>query len=154
MSEQWVGITVAGEKLVMVHAEVPDTGPLTIITDRTIELAKNDRPKGYATVHKQVSDYLAEKRIVRVVIKESALSLSGMKKSHLLSAELRGVVLCACAAVCTTTQLAKAKVSRTFGERRADEYLTDTDFWDGAVDGDLRIGSREAVLNMLAARGK
>lgn len=154
MTENWVGITVAGEKLVIVHAEVPDTGPLTIVIDRTIELAKGDRAKGYVTIHKQVADYLAEKKIGRAVIKESALSLSGTKKSHLLSAELRGVVMCACASVCMTTQVSKAKVSKTFGDRKADEYLSDNSFWDDSIEGQLRVGSREAVLNILAARSK
>lgn len=154
MAERWLGITVSGERLIVVDAEVPAVGPLTIIADQHIDLPKGDRAKAYGTIHRQVVDYVTEKKIARVIIKESALSLGGMKKGHLLSAELRGVVMCACASVCPTTQVSKASVSRNFGERKSDDYIGDDDFWTAEVGGKLRAGSREAVLYMIAVRGK
>jgi hypothetical protein len=57
------------------------------------------------------------------------------------------------ATVTKTSCLAKAQVSRNFGERKADEYLKDDGFWKKAViGGKLRSGSREAALVILAAR--
>jgi hypothetical protein len=155
MSKRWLGVTVSGEKLTVVDAEVPDSGPIIINADLTIELPKGDRASAYNTIHRRLVDYATEKKIDKVFVKESALSLGGMKKGHLLSAELRGVALCAFASVCPTKTTAKASVSRNFGERKADEYIDDGDFWDGQISGStLRIGSREAALYMLAARGK
>jgi hypothetical protein len=50
--------------------------------------------------------------------------------------------------------LAKNLVSRKFGERKVDEYIKDVVFWDTNMTGDLRAGSREAAMMLLAARGK
>jgi hypothetical protein len=72
---------------------------------------------------------------------------------HLDAAELRGVVMCA-ATVSTVQCLAKNLVSRKFGERKVDEYIKDGGFWDTNMTGDLRAGSREAAMMLLAARGK
>lgn len=154
MSSRWIGATVSGEKLVMVDAEVPESGPVVIVADLTVDLPNGDRSAAYCTVYKRLVDYATEKKIDRVFIKESALSLGGTKKGHLLSAELRGVAMAAFASVCPTKTISKASVSRNFGERKTDEYLNDSDFWDGQVSGKLRTGSREAVMYMLAARKK
>ncbi len=83
----------------------------------------------------------------------SALSLAGTKKAHLDAAEFRGVVLCAAASATKVITLAKATISKGFGERKADEYLVDDAFWNESVAGaPLRNGSREAALLILAAR--
>jgi hypothetical protein len=88
-----------------------------------------------------------------LTIKASALSQKGAKKGHLYAAELRGAVMCALAGVTKTECRAKAHVSRTFGERKADEYIKDDDFWSKEVTGqELRVGSREAALVLLATR--
>ncbi|MER9494144.1 hypothetical protein NKI86_20205 [Mesorhizobium sp. M0320] len=153
MSERWLGVTVSGEKLIIVDAEVPATGPLTIVSDQTIALPNGDRSKAYGTIYQRLVDYATDNSIKKVVIKESALSLGGTKKGHLLSAELRGVAMCAFGSVCNTKTMAKARVSKTFGDRKTDEYLADDSFWQAETNGKpLRIGSREAVIYMLAAR--
>ncbi len=47
----------------------------------------------------------------------------------------------------------KASISKTFGERSVDEYVADGEFWKKEVTGiNLRIGSREAAMILLAAR--
>jgi hypothetical protein len=85
-------------------------------------------------------------------VKESAVNRGGTTKGHLESAEVRGVVISAASTIAPTEVIAKASVSRTFGSRKADEYLHDNEFWRDQVSGSLRIGSREAVLILLAAR--
>jgi hypothetical protein len=52
---------------------------------------------------------------------------------HLEAAELRGVVLAALATATKTVTIQKAKISKTFGKRKADEYLKDDSFWSGEV---------------------
>jgi hypothetical protein len=104
-------------------------------------------------MHQHVAGYAQENGIARAIIKASALSQRGIKKGHLEACELRGVVMSALAGVTTTECRSKAHVSRTYGKRKADEYLADDDFWAAKVTGNnLRSGSREAALVILAAR--
>ncbi len=73
--------------------------------------------------------------------------------AHLEAAELRGVVIAACATTAATDTVAKATISRTFGKRRVDDYIADDDFWTKEVGGiALRRGSWEAAMVLLAAR--
>jgi len=153
MPERWIGIVVGSDKVTVVDAEVPKSGPLVIQGDHSWPLQKGGRAAGYSVVHQQVTDYCQENQIARAVIKASALSLRGTKKAHLEAAELRGVVISAAATITETELLSKAVVSRTFGRRSADEYLEDDEFWRREVSGGrLRGGSREAALMLLAAR--
>lgn len=155
MTERWLGITVSGDDFIVVDAEVPASGPLTILADQTFAVPKGNRASAYRTVYQQMADYVAERGIAKAIVKESAISLRGTKKAHLLSAELRGVVMCACAAGCETTTASKAHVSRYFGERKSDDYVADDEFWPDQTSGKpLRKGSRETVLYMLAERSK
>ena len=71
----------------------------------------------------------------------------------LKSAELRGVVISAAASVCEVKQLAKGVVSKTYGDRKVDEYLADDAFWNAqTTGGNLRRMSREAAMYVIAAR--
>jgi hypothetical protein len=104
-------------------------------------------------MHQQVADYAKENGIKRGVIKASALSQSKTKKAHLEAAELRGVVMCALASATTAKCRAKAHMSKTFGERKVDEYVQDDGFWKERTEGKgLRKGSREAAMVILAER--
>ncbi|WP_258117769.1 hypothetical protein [Mesorhizobium onobrychidis] len=137
----------------MVDVDVPDEdGPIIINADVTVRLPKGSRPAGYASVAQEISDYAREKGISRAVVKGSAVSQQGRPTlAHLESAELRGVVLSALSSVCDTETVTKASISRTFGERKADDYIADNDFWDERFDGnELRSGSREAAFCILA----
>lgn len=149
---RWVGMVVSGAGIAMVDAEVPDEGPIVMENDQTIKLPTGRRERAYALVHQQCVNYLREHEIERVVIMASAASRAGGGVAHLESAELRGVVTAAAASVCPTEHSKKALISRTFGERKSDEYLADEGFWDENVDGDVRVGSRMAALLLLAAR--
>jgi len=154
MPERWIGIVVSGSTVVVVDAEVPKSGPLVIQADSTWSLQSGDRASAYTVMHQQASDYIRENQIAKAVIKSSALSTGGTKKAHLEAAELRGVVMCAAASSTDTELLAKGHMSRTFGSRKVDEYVKDSKFWSAEVSGEkLRIGSREAALLLLAARG-
>lgn len=154
MSNRQLGLVVSGDKVVAVDAEVPDTGPLEIRADLSWPLQSGDRATAYSTMYKQVSQYVSEEKIEAVIVKESAVSLGGTKKAHLESAELRGVVIAAAAAFTDVLTIPKARISKTFGNRKVDEYVKDDSFWQNHVKGKLRGGSREAALLLLAHRGK
>lgn len=65
------------------------------------------------------------------------------------------MVAAAAAEFAPTQFVAKATISRTFGARKADDYVADDSFWSGRLDGkELRAGSREAALLILSAGGK
>jgi hypothetical protein len=68
------------------------------------------------------------------------------------AAELRGVIMGALANATAVQCLLKAHISKHFGERKVDQYLKDKEFWASETKGQLRAGSREAALLILAAR--
>ena len=153
MSERWLGVVVSGDKVTAVDVEVPnDDGPMVLQADHSWPLQKGDRISAYVVMSQQVSNYATENDIQRAIVKESAVSLGGTKKTHLLSAELRGLVITALASVTSVECKSKATISRTFGERTVDEYVADNKFWQEHINGDLRAGSREAAMVLLAAR--
>jgi hypothetical protein len=157
MTVRSLGVVASGDKVVMVDAEVPDNGMITILSDASIKLQKGDKAEAYCLMHQRISDYVREKKIAKAVIKSSAVSLAGKPKlAHFASAELRGVAISALRHGGADVEiLAKAKVSRNYGKRKADEYIKDDDFWDKQVTGEeLRGGSREAALLLIASRGK
>jgi hypothetical protein len=155
MTERRVGLTVSGEKVVVVDARVPEDGPIVLLADHTWSLQKGGREDAYHVIYQQVANYLREHEIIRVVLKASAVNVRGsMKLAHLESAEVRGVVIAAARSVCPVRSIAKATISRRFGERKVDEYIKDDAFWRDNTEGvDLRAGSREAALLLIADRG-
>ena len=155
MTDRWVGIVASGDKVTMVDAEVPATGPLVVQMDQTLKLQAGDRPSAYDTLYNSLTNYFREQKIAKVFVKASAVSKGSVSLAHLSSAEVRGVVMAAAASVCDAQPLAKAAISKGFGKRKVDEYLDDAQFWKDNVDGkDLRAGSREAAILLIAARGK
>ena len=71
------------------------------------------------------------------------------------SAEVRGVIIAAAASVCEVKVLSKSLISRTYGERKVDEYLEDDAFWrEQTQGGTLRKMSREAAMLVIAARNR
>ncbi|MBP0615762.1 hypothetical protein [Jiella mangrovi] len=154
MAERHVGIVASGEKITIVDLEVPDDGPATLNLDDNWKLQEDDREGAYATLFAQLTNYLREHGIQKVVVKASDSS-KGMGLSHLKSAEVRGVVIAAASTVCPTKAVAKSVLSRTFGERKVDAYLDDKDFWEGKIAGrEMKKGSREAVFMVLADQNK
>jgi hypothetical protein len=140
-----LGIVVSGESLILVTAEVDQE---TVITsDQTWSLQAGPRPAAYAHMHERVRSYIDEQKVDLVVVKGSALSTGGTKLAHLESAELRGVVQAAAASArAHVKSVKKAALSKVKGSRKVDEYIADDGFWDGAISGTVRKGSREAAF--------
>jgi hypothetical protein len=153
MAERWVGVSVSGDRVILVDACVDKAGPIVVLSDQSWKLQNGDRARAYAIMYQQATDYLRDNKVQKVVIKASALSLGSTKLAHLEAAELRGVVMAAAASCCEIQALAKAHISRTFGSRKVDEYVKDDKFWATEMAGEsLRVGSREAAIVLLAAR--
>lgn len=155
MPERCVGFVVVGDVVTVVDAEVPDKAddPVTVVADDSWKLQKGDRAEAYDVMYRRCTNYLKENNVAKVVVKASALTMGSTKLGHLKSAELRGVVIAAAASVTSVQTIAKALISRTYGDRKVDEYLQDDDFWDErTTGGSLRKNSREAAMIVIAAR--
>lgn len=62
-------------------------------------------------------------------------------------------MIAAAASQCPVKALSKAVISRTYGDRKVDEYVADDAFWaDKTTGGALRKLSREAAMLLIAAR--
>ena len=155
MTERWVGFVVVGDVVTVVDVQVPSDAddPVTINADDTWKLQKGDRAEAYDVMYRRCANYLRENQIEKVVVKASALTMRSMKLGQLTSAELRGVVVAASASIAPVRTISKAHISRTYGDRKVDEYLQDDDFWDEMTSGGrLRKNSREAAMVLIAAR--
>lgn len=155
MTSRCVGLVVVGESVTVVDASIPDdpNEPITILSDDTWTLQRGPRPAAYAVLHQRCADYLRENKVETAVVKGSALPTGAAKLGLLTSAEARGAILAAASLVCEVKVLSKAQISRTYGERKVDEYLKDDAFWDeNTKGGKLRKTSREAAMLVVAAR--
>lgn len=155
MAQRCVGFVVVGEVVTVVDAEIPDDAddPVTIVADSSWKLQKGERAPAYVVLHQRCYDYLRENGVGSVVVKASALHQGASRLGLLTSAELRGVIMAAAASVCEVKVLSKAVISRTYGDRKVDEYLQDDDFWEEKTKGGkLRKTSREAAMLIIAAR--
>lgn len=155
MSERRVAFVVVGEAVTVVTAEIPDDPdePVTVLADETWKLQKGAKAPAYAVLHQRCHDYLRENKVDSVVVKASALPQGAAKLGLLNSAEVRGVIVAAAASVCGVDLLSKAVISRTYGERKVDEYIQDDEFWNENMQGgNLRKTSREAAMLIVASR--
>jgi len=155
MSVRVVGIVVSGDAATIVDAEMPTdlSDPIVILADNSWRLQKGEKGAAYHVLHQRCADYLRENSISRVVIKASALPTGAAKLGLLNSAELRGVIIAAAASVCEIKLLTKASISRTYGERKVDEYIEDDSFWGEQTTGKtLRKLSRESAMLIIANR--
>lgn len=157
MSTRWLGVTVSGDKAILVDANVPeDDGPIVINADFNVKLQKGVRSTAYSVFWQEVYDYAKENNIEYAAVKGSAVSQQGKPTlAHFEAAELRGVAIGALASVCPTETITKASISRNYGDRKADEYIADQGFWQDKFSGTgLRAGSREAAFCILAKCNK
>lgn len=159
MATRYLGLVVVGEAVTAVYSEVPDEKdlPITILSDASWKLQQGDRGEALAVLHQRCADYLRENQIDHVVVKASALPTGSAKQAHLASAEVRGVVIAASASASASKViiLPKSLISRTYGERKVDEYLKDDAFWDEHTEGgNLRKTSREAAMLIIAVRNR
>ena len=154
MVERWLGLSAATGAVTAIDAEIPDNdGPIVIKFDHTWRVQRGERAAAYGVLHQQCTDYVKENGIDLVVIKASAVSGQGSARLGLLTgAEVRGVVMAAVGAFCAVKVLSKAAISKTYGERKVDEYVADDAFWAAhTAGGPLRKLSREAAM-LLRAR--
>jgi hypothetical protein len=157
MTRRYVGLVVVGETVTAVDAQVPDddSAPIIILADTTWSMQRGERGPALNILHQRCADYVREHGVDLVVVKASALPTGAAKLSLLESAEVRGVVIAAAASASRVKILSKALISRTYGERKVDEYLKDDVFWDVHVEGGkLRKTSREAAMLVIAARDR
>uniref|UniRef100_B0SXT7 Uncharacterized protein n=1 Tax=Caulobacter sp. (strain K31) TaxID=366602 RepID=B0SXT7_CAUSK len=155
MAKRWLGLCASKDSVVAVDVEVPgDAGPIVIKSDNTWRIQTGDRANAYNVLHQQCADYIKENGIDAVVIKASAVAGKGSATlGFLLGAEVRGVVIAAAASHCSVKALSKAVISRTYGDRKVDEYVADDAFWAAQTAGGvLRKLSREAAMLLIAAR--
>ena len=156
MTERWLGISASTESVLVVDAEIPKNGssPIVIMSDDTWSVQKGHRAAAYAVLHQQCADYVHENNIERVIIKASAVAGKGSATLGLLhGAEVRGVLMAAASAHCPVTALTKALISKTYGNRKVDEYVADDAFWASNTTGkSLRKMSREPAMLLIAAR--
>lgn len=156
MTKRWLGLTASKDSVLVVDAEIPDdeNDPIIVNSDDTWRVQKGDRAAAYSVLHQQCTDYIKENGIDAVVVKASAVAGKGSATlGFLLSAEVRGVVIAAAASQCPVKALSKAAISRTYGDRKVDEYVADDAFWaDQTNGGTLRKMSREAAMLIIAAR--
>lgn len=155
MAQRWLGLSASKDGVTVVDAEVPDgDGPIVIVSDDTWKVQQGDRAAAYSVLHQICADYVRENDIAAVVVKASAVTGQGAAKLGLLSgAEVRGVVMAAAGSLCAVKALSKAVISKTYGERKVDEYVADDAFWaEHTTGGNLRKLSREAAMLLIAAR--
>jgi hypothetical protein len=155
MSKRCVGFVVVGEVVTVVDAEIPDDidEPITSSTDDTWKLQNGAKAPAYAVLHQRCVDHIRENKADSAIVKASALPTGAARLGLLTSAEARGVIIAAAASVCEVQIISKSVISRTYGERKVDEYIKDDDFWDKHTEGGkLRKTSREAAILIIAAR--
>ncbi|WP_217808640.1 hypothetical protein [Derxia lacustris] len=136
-------------------AQVPTDlkDPISIEYDQTWNLQSGAREPALYVLHQRCADFLKEQQIKSVVLKASAVPRSTATLALLQSAEVRGVLIAAAASEAQVRSLTKGVVSRTYGDRKVDEYLKDDAFWQDKVTGNgLRKGSREAAMLIIASR--
>ena len=154
MAKKWLGVVVSGSQINVVHLDI-DNDDASVINQFTWKLQSGDEVRAYTEMSERVSDYIKNNSIDNVVIKSSAVGQNRPTLAHLKSAELRGAVSVAASGAGANTQLVqKAVISRTFGERKADEYVNDNSFWEENITGDLTKGRREAALLILSQKDK
>lgn len=153
-TEKWLGISSSSDRLILVGTEF-DQDALALFCDDTWNIRGGDHAEAYAAIHDRLLNYLIETHIQCVALKGSALSPVAMRAGNLAAIELRGAVLVAIghsrARVYVTT---KATMSRRFGKRKVDEYVSDDGFWENQFGNTLRKGSRETAMLILNARKK
>lgn len=149
MPQILAGIVVSSGEIYLVILE-KEGETFQIVSQATLKLQIGERATAYRVIHGQLHDQLEAANVECVCIKSSAVSLGGTKKTHLEAAELRGVALASSASVCEVRAVSKAVTSRTFGDRKVDQYLKDDAFWIDHGLSDLKKGMREAALTAIS----
>lgn len=156
MPKRVIGLSAFKDKVVFIDGEIPDDTdePFIVLSDGTWKIQSGDRAAAYQVLHQQCADYIREAGIEEAIVKASAVMSKGSARLGMLhTAEVRGVLIAAAASVCRVVQVQKGTVSRTYGERKVDEYIEADDFWEEHTVGEpLRKGSREVAMLVIASR--
>ena len=156
MSERCVGMVVEGETVWIVDADVPEDPqlPVDILADNKWDLQDGDRATALAVMSRRCASHIKENKVVCAFVMASGAPLGRARVEPLLkSAELRGVVMAAAAQQTAVKMVLKKTVSRTFGDRKFDEYCKDDAFWKAHTTGKaLRKTSRPAAMVVVAGR--
>jgi hypothetical protein len=151
MPNKIIGVVVHSDYVDLVLLQQNAADSFSLDDETALSLQTGERPAAYHILHGQFLDYVQQHQATCVCIKQSALSTGATKMVHLMAAELRGVVQAAAAASGVGVRLFnKSSVSRTFGDRKVDEYLKDHDYWDGIGLNSLKKGMREAAFAAVA----
>jgi hypothetical protein len=151
MAQKLAGIKVSGDSLQVVVLSQDAAGDFTLMDQSTLELQDGERAEAFHTLHGQLVDYLKHKNVEHTRIIGSAVMPGRSATLALLqSAELRGVAMAAAAAVTDTKLATKSSISRTWGDRKFEEYIKDDEFWDDLTVPDLKKGMREAALVVIS----
>lgn len=155
MSKRQASFVISGDDVKVVVAQVPadPDDPISIEYDQTWKLQSGPREPALHMLHQRCASFLREKQVASVLLKASAAPRSAATLALLHSAEVRGVVIAAAASVTEVKTMAKNVISRTYGERKVDDYVKDDSFWTAKTTGSsLRAGSREAAMLIIASR--
>jgi hypothetical protein len=151
MSQKLAGIKVSGDTLQVVVLAQDAAGDFTLTDQSALKLPKGERPDACRTLHGQLADYLKQRKVDHVCIIGSAVMPGRSATLALLqSAEMRGVAMAAAASVADTKLATKSSISRSWGDRKFEEYIKDDKFWDVLNVPDLKKGMREAALVIIS----
>lgn len=154
MTIRWMGLAVTSSEVVVVAADTAKSGPMVIQADETWRLQGGSRPAAYGIIALRLRDFIKDNKIKFVRLKGSS-PIRGVTQAHLDGAELRGVLAGAAVEAGADVEFVKkASLSRTFGSRNVDDYVSDESFFEESFRGKLRAGSREAALIMFAEASK
>lgn len=143
MATKILGARICSDEATIVSLTKQDGGDFTLENQAVIKLQEGDRPAAYDVFHGQFCDFITHEHVSVVCILGSIVSRSGTKLGHLHAAELRGVAQAAAATAGVEVRIInKATVSRTFGERNVDEYVSDDGFWARNNLAELKKGWR------------
>ena len=157
MSERWAGFLISGNTITVVEAAIPDDqdAPIEILSDASWKVQQGGSAQAYDVLYGRCVNFLRDGNIEHAVIKGSATTRGAATLSLLHSAEVRGVIIAAAATAGEVTIVQKGLVSRTYGDRNVDDYLSNDAFWKRQTIGvSLRKTSREAVMYIIATRAK
>src|SRR5690348_5616304 len=131
MADKILGVVVGSDYVDVAFLEKNGPDNFTLQDDTRLKLQTGERPAAYGVIHRQFLDYVQQREIQYVCIKETALNQRGMTKAHMNAAELRGVILAAASLSDAEVRLFnKSATSRSFGGRKVDEYIVDDSYWD------------------------
>ena len=149
-TKQWVGFDVDKGGVTVLHLADTGSGPLTVELDETWPLQKGARSAAYHVMFQRVAGYIRDRSVDAVRVLGSAVSGHPAKLGQLQGAELRGVIMAAAASVVRDVDArSKGDLSNQSERGKVQLYTDDDEYWQAAVAGTFRKGSREVAYLLL-----